>query len=202
MRGPFIAQSPTSRDNVARIKLVPRFFPSTGTAFALTWINYAQLSPRAEGQAGCRDAVLGPPARGTWLSLGSDEGSWDPPTGPRRPPRPQPPVGLGSQSPPAGAAANRGGPPRRDAKQPPSLPRTPHPLHPPKRRASPVGPLGGPRGRAILPRIGRASGEGAPPPEGPGPSPAPHPRCACAHLRHRAVRCGRRAPWGRALDGR
>lgn len=47
-----------------------------------------------------------PPARGTWLSLGSDEGSWGPSYRPEAPSAAAAPSGSGFQSPPAGAAAN------------------------------------------------------------------------------------------------
>lgn len=125
------------------------------------------------------------------------------PTGPRRPPRPQPPVGPGSRALPQGLPRTR----RRTSQEGRET------AAEPTAHTSPSPPSEAPRisrgsaGRASWPSdpaedcAGQRGGRPAPG-RVPAPSPAPHPRCACAHLRHRAVRCGRRAPWGRALDGR
>lgn len=115
------------------------------------------------------------------------------PTGPRRPPRPQPPVGPRTR--------RRTSQERRETAAEPTAHTSPSPPSEAPRISR------GSAGRASWPSdpaedcAGQRGGRPAPG-RVPAPSPAPHPRCACAHLRHRAVRCGRRAPWGRALDGR
>lgn len=173
---------------------------------ALTWINRGvPTEPSAEGQAGCRDAVLGPLPVGLGSASGLTRGAGILPTGPRGAlRRPQLPSGSGFQSPahPGRAAANPAEDlPRRDAKQPPSPPRTPHPRSPPSEapRIS-RGPLGGPRPSDPAEDCA-GQREGVPAREGPAPSPAPHPRCACALTSVTAVRVRAPSPWV-ALDGR
>lgn len=101
-----------------RIKLVPGF-PSTGTTFALTWIAGRPTEPSVQkGKLGAETLVLGPLPVG----LGSASGltrSWDPSYRPEAPSAAAAPSGRVPGPPRRGCPAGGGGPPRRDAKQPP-----------------------------------------------------------------------------------
>ena len=139
----------------------------------------------------------------SWLSLGSGEGSWGPSYRPEAPSAAAAPSGFWFQSPPAGAAANLA----EDLPGGTRNSRRAHRAHLTLSTLRSAAHLPGSAGRASWPSdpAGNCAGQrGGHPAPGrvPAPSSAPHPRSACAHLRHQAVRCGLRAPWGRALDGR
>lgn len=157
---------------MCRDKTGSRFFPSTGTAFALTWINsgvqpaWRGLSLRCRWATWVQRRCPRPPARGTWPSVGPGEGSWGPSYRLEAPSTAAVPSGRGSRALPQGLPRTwrRTSQEGRETAAEPTAYTSTLARHPPKRRASPQGALGGLCGREILPGTARAGGEGAPRP--------------------------------------